>query len=203
MKRKTKPPFAKLHFAQSIKYLAQTMPLDDISVQDIVDNCDLSRNSFYYHFHDKQELVCWIFQKEVMEPLEHAWPNDLYPEAFHWFTTLEKNKAFYVNAFTSNCQNNLYEYLLEVNRCDCATFLENYRKRFPDKHSKLFENPYSNTFITNMLAHMIAGVSIDWIKAGMKPPAKEVIVIGYLTLSDFLSSFLSSTYGNIIEPSIT
>lgn len=191
-----KPEFAKLLLAQSIKQLAQTTPLNDITVQNIVDNCGLSRNSFYYHFHDKQELVCWIFQKEIMEPLPHSWPNDLYPETLHWFNTLKKDKAFYINAFTSDCQNNLTEYLLEVDRRDCAVFLKHYRDRFPNRHAKLFENPYSTTFITNTLAHVLAGASVDWIKDGMKASAEELATIGYLILSEFLPLFLSATYGN-------
>ena len=40
---------------------AQTRPLNKITVRDIVEACGITRNTFYYHFHDIYEVMeCWI-----------------------------------------------------------------------------------------------------------------------------------------------
>ncbi len=60
----SKPELTKQLIAQTLKELVKHMPLDKISVQHIVDACELNRKTFYYHFQDKQALICWIFDSE-------------------------------------------------------------------------------------------------------------------------------------------
>lgn len=42
---------------ESFRELASERPVDDISVQDIVDNCGLSKRSFYNYFQGKDDLL--------------------------------------------------------------------------------------------------------------------------------------------------
>ena len=48
--------------AKSMKELMKSKPLDKITVTDIVENCDVSRQSFYRLFQDKYDLVNWYFE---------------------------------------------------------------------------------------------------------------------------------------------
>ena len=48
--------------AQSLTELMVTTPLEKISVNDIVEHAGVGRNTFYYHFEDKFDLVNWYFQ---------------------------------------------------------------------------------------------------------------------------------------------
>ena len=57
--------------ADSIRKLMEQRPLAKISVGDIVEECGLNRNSFYYHFKDKYDLVNWIFYTDVILSLIH------------------------------------------------------------------------------------------------------------------------------------
>jgi AcrR family transcriptional regulator len=43
--------------AQSILELVQKKPVEKITVTDITNNCSLKRETFYYHFYDKYELI--------------------------------------------------------------------------------------------------------------------------------------------------
>ena len=51
--------------AQSLQELMATAPLEKISVNDIVDHANVGRNTFYYHFEDKYDLVNWYFQSGI------------------------------------------------------------------------------------------------------------------------------------------
>ena len=53
-------------FAEAIKHLLTKKPLTKISVKDITEHCNISRNTFYYHFRDKYELINWIFYTEIL-----------------------------------------------------------------------------------------------------------------------------------------
>ena len=43
--------------ALSAKELTKEKPYDKISISDIADRCGIKRQTFYYHFQDKYELL--------------------------------------------------------------------------------------------------------------------------------------------------
>lgn len=52
---------------KGLKVLLEKKPLSKISVKDITEYCNISRNTFYYHFKDKYELINWIFYTDMLE----------------------------------------------------------------------------------------------------------------------------------------
>lgn len=60
----------KYRMAESIKGLMARMPLDKITVKDIVADCGLTRQTFYRNFKDKYDLVNWYFEKLVQQSFE-------------------------------------------------------------------------------------------------------------------------------------
>lgn len=52
-------------FAETIQELAQNIPIDRITVKQIVEESGLSLQTFYNHFHDKADLVLWVHQAEM------------------------------------------------------------------------------------------------------------------------------------------
>ena len=44
------PPFAKREIKNSFIKLLTERPISQITVKDIVEDCGVNRNSFYYHF---------------------------------------------------------------------------------------------------------------------------------------------------------
>jgi len=61
---------AKLALAQSFVELAESMPIDDITVNMVVDSLGKHRKTFYYHFPSKGHLVVWLFRYELSRELE-------------------------------------------------------------------------------------------------------------------------------------
>ena len=57
--------FTKLMIAQGLKRLLKTTSFVNVSVGDIARECKISRNTFYYHFKDKYDLISWIFYTEI------------------------------------------------------------------------------------------------------------------------------------------
>jgi len=52
--------------SSALKELIQEKPFEKISVADICQKCNLNRQSFYYHFKDKYDLVNWVFDTEFI-----------------------------------------------------------------------------------------------------------------------------------------
>lgn len=57
--------------ANSLSELTKNISLAKITVQDIVDNCGLARQTFYNHFKDKRELINWIFKTNSDEVIRN------------------------------------------------------------------------------------------------------------------------------------
>ena len=100
--------------AQAIKELMNEKPLVKISIADIVDRCQMNRQSFYYHFRDKYDLVNWIFYTELITELQNSPNKDEYEELKNICRYLCDNRAFYINALKFTGQNSFYEYFGEV-----------------------------------------------------------------------------------------
>jgi probable dihydroxyacetone kinase regulator len=102
----------KLALANSLKGLMVKTAFNKISVSDIVDNCGLTRQAFYYHFRDKYDLMNWIYYTET------ACFMNSYNKVEHWLDGLtdlcnymRRNKTFYINALNTSGQNSFQEYL--------------------------------------------------------------------------------------------
>ena len=56
---------AKILIEQALIELLQDNPLDSIDVQDIAAAAGLSRQTFYYNFNNKHDLLCWILEQDT------------------------------------------------------------------------------------------------------------------------------------------
>ena len=57
--------FTKRAIKSSFMKLLNEQPLSKISVRDIVEDCGINRNSFYYHFQDIPSLIEEIIKEEA------------------------------------------------------------------------------------------------------------------------------------------
>lgn len=55
--------------ASSFKELVGRKPFSKITIMDIARECGMTRENFYYHFHDKYDIVSWNFEKQITEKL--------------------------------------------------------------------------------------------------------------------------------------
>lgn len=67
--------------ASLIKLLSQK-PLDKVTVKDIIEDCGVNRQTFYYHFKDIYDLVDWIFLEMASEFLEGKETYDTWQQGF-------------------------------------------------------------------------------------------------------------------------
>ena len=55
----------KLKMAEALKKLVNYKAFSKITVGDIVTECGLNRNSFYYHFENMYDLLYWTYDQEI------------------------------------------------------------------------------------------------------------------------------------------
>ena len=54
-------------FSASLKKIMEKKSFSKIPISEIVSDCGLNRNTFYYHFEDIQDLLKWTLEQEAVE----------------------------------------------------------------------------------------------------------------------------------------
>ncbi len=158
--------------AEGIKEMMQSIPLSHISVGDISNHCKISRNTFYYHFQDKFDLINWIFYTEITPIISdivniNCWSHGLYDLCSY----LQKNKKFYINALSVEGQNSFSQCLMEFYESLIQNMLREINYNFTLSN---FEIELTARFYS----HSLVGIILDWAKNGMEPdPAPYVEII--------------------------
>jgi len=107
----------KLALANSLKGLMVKEAFSNISVKDIVDDCGLTRQAFYYHFKDKYDLMNWIYYTETAYIMTSNDAAELWSDSLkNLCCYMQRNKTFYTNALKTTGQNSFPEHLYQYIR---------------------------------------------------------------------------------------
>jgi len=111
------PNATKKALADSLKKLMAEKPFCKINVADIVNGCGLARQSFYYHFKDKYDLMNWIYYTESAPLIATNGTSEYWTDGLKDLCCyMQQNKTFYRNALSTTGQNSFPEYLYEYIR---------------------------------------------------------------------------------------
>ena len=106
--------FTKYMIAKGVKQLLKTMEFNDISVGIIASHCHISRNTFYYHFKDKYDVINWIFYSEITPIIGMDYSVDNWAESLLALCKyMQENKEFYIKVLHIQGQNSFSECLME------------------------------------------------------------------------------------------
>ena len=61
----------KYRLADAMKNCMKKMPVEKITVKEIVTECGTTRQTFYRNFQDKYDLINWYFDKLLVKSFEH------------------------------------------------------------------------------------------------------------------------------------
>lgn len=58
--------------ADTFTHMLETEDLDKITVKSLIEKCQISRQTFYYHFHDIMDVLDWAFKQATQELTERS-----------------------------------------------------------------------------------------------------------------------------------
>lgn len=147
--------------AAGVKDLMMTKPFSSISVSDIARRCHINRNTFYYHFRDKYDVITWIFYNEITPIVSGGMHADCWSDSlFALCRTMQENRAFYLNALSVAGQNSFTQCLLEFYQSLVANLLHN-----ADQSGSLSSEDVR--FVSRFYAYALIGTILEWAKEGM------------------------------------
>ena len=105
----------KIMFADSLEEILTEMPLDKVRVAKLCERCGASTPTFYYYFHDKYELVAWMFLQDFAGAFADQDP-EYNPERMNQSSIrFAKRRNFYKKAMDDHSQNSITQYLIDFN----------------------------------------------------------------------------------------
>ena len=163
--------------ADALKKMMAIKPIDRITVNELVESCGVSRQTFYYHFDDVYDLLEWVFEEDAnanlpSEVVYDNWKHDV----TLWFKYLSDNAAFALNVYNSNSRLYMLRYIRSRLRDCIRSFSEIVAEdRAIDRQD--FE------FIVEFYSHIVVGLIAQWMDQGMQLP-KEITTDKVLRVLD-------------------
>lgn len=154
--------------ADTLKKLSTNKELNKITVADIVEDCGVNRQTFYYHFNDKYELLKWIYETELFDPLmENLSFDNWEPKMIEALRVIKKMRGFFMNTVQSSSsffQDYLQKTLLGV-------FYTAVEDLDPENTLSKDEKELYASFFT----YGISGVIVNWIMNGAKEKEEDLV----------------------------
>ncbi|SET72898.1 transcriptional regulator, TetR family [Lacrimispora sphenoides] len=147
--------------AEALKQVCREKPFDKISISNITSVWGLNRQTFYYHFQDKYELLSWIYYNENFAKIAEDitlenWDQKIY----ELLQNMKEEKAFYINTIKEQ-EHTFESYLFDMAK---ALFSEAIIKL--DEKKKLTDE--ERDFDSGFYAYGICGIIVDWVEKGMR-----------------------------------
>lgn len=155
--------------ASTLKEMAEKKSLSKITINDLTQACDVSRQTFYNNFKDIYDLVEWIYLKEVVTPIERGKIYDKWQDALtSIFQYISENQVFVLNTYRSFGKG----FLEKVLRQEIELFLSNQVfKKIEVTKEEAKQVEFSYSFYT----YALVGVGLDWIEKQMPESVEELV----------------------------
>lgn len=155
--------------AASLKRKLKEKPLEKITVTDICEDCEVNRQTFYYHFQDIYDLVEWIYTNEAFKALGDKTTYSTWEEGLSCILHYAlQDKDFSIRTYHSlsreHLENFLYRETYELLYGVINELSVNLSIREEDK-----------AFIADFYKYAFVGLILDWVRKGMMEAPEQIV----------------------------
>ena len=154
------PPFAKREIKNSFIKLLTERPISQITVKDIVEDCGVNRNSFYYHFQDIPSLLEEIIVEMTAKVIENLPESTFEEKVTAALQEINLNKRMIYHIYGSSNREFYEKQLMKICEHVTRTYIRSreYSERVDSKDLE---------FVISYLKCELFGQLIDWLNHDM------------------------------------
>lgn len=144
--------------SDSLLSLIVSKSLEEITIQDLMDDTGISRQTFYNHFKDKNDLIQYIYNQRIIPDFESQDMQDFKSSLIKTCEAMKQYKNFMMQACQMSGQNCLKDYMHE----HCIRFDLVW-------HEAMYGSPLPEALRFATIYHAFASSSMThaWILNGM------------------------------------
>lgn len=142
--------------------LLEKKPFDKITVKDVVEACEINRNTFYYYYSDIYDLLEEVFMKELNEI------SEAHKEGKSWFEAFIKiaNVAYQHKKVINNiCASRSYDYLENYMYKACKMVVIDVVQAMAED---MLVPDEDIEFIASFYEYAYFGIISEWFRTGMR-----------------------------------
>lgn len=159
--------FTKKAIEETFLKMLDEKPLTAITVKDLAKECNINRNSFYYHYSDLPQLVEIIVKRDIDRIIAEHPSIDSIEDSFHVAVLfIKERRRAILNIYNSVSRDIFERYLMQVCEYAVSTYFDTVFKNY-----NLDENDKS--IIIKYTKYECFGAAIDWLETGMKNDIEE------------------------------
>lgn len=148
--------------------LARRKPVDKITVKEIVDDCNINRNSFYYHFEDLPSLIESILEESIQEIWDTKGTLSSRDAMLEMARAFQGDLDLWRNIYFSKNRDILDIKLMRVSRKSVEAFIDEVcESKFPDIAQS------DKELIIRSCAANVYGHLVDWMRNGVNKNYEE------------------------------
>ena len=163
--------FTERELLNTLKELLKDKSLDRITVKELTDRCGISRNTFYYHYHDIYELVVAYFVHEAQRIIGSYKADENWEGGFlEGLTFLYENRRVIQHIYKSVSRPQLDRFINDVVYHHAMILIRgkmegiNYSQRTLELATDFYKNA-------------LMGAVLQWIEGDMKDSPEELAAI--------------------------
>lgn len=154
--------FTRKAIIEAFVKLLNERPLNKITIRDIVEECGINRNTFYYHFRDVPDLIEAIVQEETDLVMRENTSVQSFDHCLEIATSfIMKNRRANLHIFNSASRDMYERQLLQICRYVVTTFLQG-------EFEKRGICPEDRKIVVTCYACQVFGLFIDWLENGLR-----------------------------------
>ena len=152
----------KLALEAALKKELLTKSLDKITINELAEDCGISRMAFYYHFKDIYDLVDWIMVEDARQAMEDWKDIDDWDKAFlDVLLKIQENKLLVLNVYRSISREQVEQYLYKM--------VDPLLHEFVDKETRdISIQDEDKQFVIDFFKYALVGMVLEWIRKDMK-----------------------------------
>lgn len=175
--------------AKALKNAMQKKPFQKITVSELIQECDVNRKTFYYHFQDIYDLLKWMLEEEAIQVVKHFDLLTDYEEAISFVMDyIEDNEHILNCAYDSIGRDQLKQFFF----LDFYQIIGSIIESAETKAGVTLDADYKE-FLSYFYIDAITGMLIDWMKDRYKRDRSTVIQYFTKTIKLSLKGILGAS----------
>ena len=157
--------------AEALKQLLTRKPINKITINDITEQCGISRMTFYYHFKDIYDLVEWTQEEATQQIIGENRYADNWQQGFlDLLKEVKDNQKLYMNVYRSMDREAIERYLLKKVEPLLMPVVEK-------EAAGMGISPEGKRVVAIFYTYAFIGVVLDWISKGMPLTPQQVVTL--------------------------
>ena len=161
--------------AASLKNAMRKKAFSKITDKEIITDCGINRNTFYYHFTDIYDLLHWMLEEEAIDVVKNFDLLVDYEEAIRFVMNYVDENDYIISCAYDSIGRD------EMKRFFCKDFIDITSSviRHAAENNGCQMEPEFQQFVAEFYTEALAGTLVNWVKNRHEKDREKTI--GYLT----------------------